>query len=123
MFSYVIRRLLLAIPTLIGMTAVVFFIMAFSPGGTAADLIAKGEGMKPQEREAIKAYLNKRYGLDQPKIVQYVRWLNQISPVGFHTQPEREALQENWARAQLKPKARDNPALVTRIADATHVSA
>src|SRR5438034_2640650 len=83
MFSYVIRRLLLAIPTLIGMTAVVFFIMALSPGGTAADLMTKGEGMKPQEREAIRAYLNKRYGLDKPLIVQYVRWLNRMSPIGI----------------------------------------
>jgi peptide/nickel transport system permease protein len=119
MFSYVIRRLLLAVPTLIGMTAVVFFIMALSPGGTAADLIAKGEGMKPQEREAIRAYLNKRYGLDDPVYKQYFRWLNQISPFGFHTQSDREVLQDEWARERVRAKRDNDAALVTRIADAT----
>lgn len=123
MFSYVIRRLLLAVPTLIGMTAVVFFIMALSPGGTAADLIAKGEGMKPQEREAIRAYLNKRYGLDQPVYKQYVYWLNQISPFGFHTQAEREALREDWARTRLRAKREADPALASKIAGAVGVSA
>src|SRR5512133_1265768 len=123
MFSYVIRRLLLAVPTLIGMTAVVFFIMALSPGGTAADLIAKGEGMKPQEREAIRAYLNKRYGLDQPVYKQYVYWLNQISPFGFHTQAEREALREDWARTRLRAKREADPALASTIAGAVGVSA
>ena len=82
MFSYVIRRVLLAFPTLIGITLVVFFIVAWSPGGTAADLMTKGEGMKPQEREAIRKYLNDRYGLDKPLIVQYGRWVNAISPIG-----------------------------------------
>jgi ABC-type dipeptide/oligopeptide/nickel transport system permease component len=80
MLSYIIRRLLLAIPTLIGMTAVVFFIMGLSPGGTAA-MLAKDAQLKPQEREAIKKYLEARYGLDKPLIVQYGRWLKEISPV------------------------------------------
>jgi ABC-type dipeptide/oligopeptide/nickel transport system permease component len=80
MLSYIIRRLLLAIPTLIGMTAVVFFIMGLSPGGTAA-MLAKDAQLKPQEREAIKKYLEERYGLDKPLIVQYGRWLKKIAPV------------------------------------------
>src|SRR5258706_14099590 len=122
MFSYVLRRILLAIPTLVGMTAAVFFIMVLSPGGTAADLAAKGEGMKPQEREAIKTYLNKRYGLDKPKIVQYFRWLNQMSPFGFRTADDRELLQEQWARTQIKTKqAGNSPANVTSIARATNL--
>ena len=80
MVSYVLRRILLAIPTLIGMTAVVFFIMALAPGGTAA-MLTQGAQLKPQEREAIKRYLEERYGLDKPLIVQYGRWLGKISPL------------------------------------------
>ena len=80
MLSYIIRRLLLAVPTLIGMTAVVFFIMGLSPGRDGGDA-RQGRQLKPQEREAIKKYLEERYGLDKPLIVQYGRWLKKISPV------------------------------------------
>ena len=80
MLSYVLRRLLLAIPTLIGMTAVVFFIMALSPGRPSA-ILAAGLQLKPQEREALKRYYDERYGLDKPVYVQYARWLTKISPL------------------------------------------
>src|SRR3954454_7794868 len=82
MISYLIRRLLLVIPTLIGMTVLVFFVMALSPGGAGADL-SKGEGMRPEERRALQKYLNERYGLDKPLMVQYLRWLNRVSPIGL----------------------------------------
>jgi ABC-type dipeptide/oligopeptide/nickel transport system permease component len=80
MLSYVLRRLLLAIPTLIGMTAVVFFIMALSPGRPSA-IMAAGLQLKPQEREALKRYYDERYGLDKPVVVQYFRWMSKISPL------------------------------------------
>lgn len=83
MLSYIIRRLLLLIPTLLGTTVVVFSVMAASPGSVGANLLSAEGDMRPEEREAIRAYLNKRYGLDQPAYIQYLRWLNQISPVGF----------------------------------------
>src|SRR4051794_15110579 len=84
MTTYLLRRILLVIPTLIGMTMLVFFVMALSPGGAGADL-SKGEGMRPEERRALQKYLNERYGLDKPLLVQYVRWLNRVSPIGFKT--------------------------------------
>lgn len=83
MLSYIIRRLLLMIPTLIGITAVVFFIMAASPGGVGGSLLDQMGEMEPGQAKAIRDYYNKRYGLDKPAYVQYGRWLNQISPVGF----------------------------------------
>ena len=84
MITYLLRRILLVIPTLIGMTMLVFFVMALSPGGAGADL-SKGEGMRPEERRALQKYLNERYGLDKPLLVQYVRWLNRVSPIGLKT--------------------------------------
>ena len=84
MISYLIRRLLLVIPTLIGMTMLVFFVMALSPGGAGADM-GRAEGMRPEERRALQKYLNERYGLDRPYIVQYGHWLNNVSPIGFKT--------------------------------------
>ena len=83
MLTYLVRRLLLMIPTLLGITIVVFAVMALSPGGVGAQLATETMDMKPQERQAIMDYYNKRYGLDQPAPVQYLRWLNNVSPIGF----------------------------------------
>lgn len=83
MLSYIIRRLLLLPPTLIGITAVVFFIVALSPGGIGASLLSAEGNMRPQERALRQKYLNERYGLDRPYLVQYLHWLNNVSPIGF----------------------------------------
>ncbi len=83
MTSYIIRRLLLLVPTLVGMTAVVFFIIALSPGGIGASLLSKEMQLRPAERKALEDYYNKRYGLKDPAVVQYLRWLNRVSPIGF----------------------------------------
>jgi peptide/nickel transport system permease protein len=122
MLSYIVRRLLLAIPTLIGMTAVVFFIMALSPGGTAADLLSKEGQMKPQEREAIRKYLNERYGLDLPLYKQYFRWLNHISPFGFRSAQEVNRLQEGQAREWARQYRQSHPDFPARVARALDVS-
>ncbi len=83
MFNYVVRRLLLIVPTLVGMTAIVFFVVASAPGGIGAAMLSNEMGMRPAERELRRKYLNERYGLDKPLIVQYGRWLHRVSPVGM----------------------------------------
>jgi ABC-type dipeptide/oligopeptide/nickel transport system permease component len=83
MLNYLLRRILLMLPTLLGVTVVVFAVMVMSPGGLSAQTLVGGMDMKPQEREARIAYYNKRYGLDQPAPIQYLRWLNHVSPIGF----------------------------------------
>src|SRR5688500_5164375 len=88
MLSYIVRRLLLMIPTLIGITLLVFLVMGMAPGGVAGAMLSGSGAMRPQERAEREAYLNKRYGLDQPLRVQYGRWLNRVSPIGFRTYPD-----------------------------------
>ena len=88
MLTYLLRRLLLMIPTLLGITIVTFAVMVLSPGGISAQSLIEGASMKPQEKAALEAYYNKRYGLDKPAPVQYLRWLNNVSPIGF-TQDEQ----------------------------------
>lgn len=83
MLTYLARRLLLMIPTLLGITLVVFTVMAASPGGLSVQNLVDTQGMEPEARKALEDYYNKRYGLDQPAPVQYLKWLNNISPVGF----------------------------------------
>lgn len=83
MLGYIVRRLLLMIPTLVGMTMVVFFIMALSPGGIGGSLLNDMGELESQQARIIRSYYNDRYGIDQPLMMQYLRWLNQVSPIGF----------------------------------------
>ncbi|MBN4060940.1 ABC transporter permease [bacterium AH-315-I18] len=84
MLTYIIRRLMLMVPTLLGVTAVVFFIMAMAPGGFGGSVLnEQGAQTEGDEARRIREYFERRYGLDQPAIVQYGRWLNQVSPLGF----------------------------------------
>lgn len=79
MTAYLIRRLLLMIPTVIGISFLVFMLVALSPGGVKARLAA-GSG-DAAVRAVEEAYLARRYGLDAPVIVQYGRWLARLSPI------------------------------------------
>jgi ABC-type dipeptide/oligopeptide/nickel transport system permease component len=91
MIAYLIRRLLLMIPTLIGITFLVFMLIALSPGGVGAALrFAGGSGQSGQDARAQQAYLEDRYGLDDPAIVQYGRWLARISPIKFGARDQRD---------------------------------
>lgn len=83
MANYIIRRFLLMFPTLLGMMAVVFFIMKASPGDPVEMLLGRQGEVEPGNATQERNYIRKRYGLDKPVVVQFGRWLNQISPVGF----------------------------------------
>jgi len=87
--TYILRRLLLMVPTVIGMTLLVFLLVAASPGGIGAALtVAAGGQMDSSTRAAQQAYLEDRYGLDDPIVVQYLRWLGRVSPVKFGTRDQ-----------------------------------
>lgn len=90
MLIYLFRRILLMIPTLLGITVVVFTVMALAPGGISSDSLVNGMDMKPEQKQALRDYYNKRYGLDDPMPVQYLRWLNNVSPIGFTFNEQRE---------------------------------
>src|SRR5436190_21694177 len=87
MTGYFIRRLLLIVPTFIGITLVVFVIIHFVPGGPVERQIllhlgggASGEageiGARGVEisKEAV-AQMNQYYGFDKPVYVRYGEWL------------------------------------------------
>ncbi|NOX91185.1 MAG: ABC transporter permease [Gammaproteobacteria bacterium] len=83
MHIYLLRRLLLMIPTLLGITIVVFSVMAAAPGGISAQSLVEGQNLEPQAKKALEDYYNRLYGLDSPAPIQYLRWLNNVSPIGF----------------------------------------
>lgn len=100
MLNYILRRLLLVIPTLLGSTAVVFFVIALSPGGIGASLLTAEGQLKPEERRILRDYYNKRYGLDEPPWKQYFKWLNRMSPIGFRVNDDDGKM--NLARPAVK---------------------
>jgi ABC-type dipeptide/oligopeptide/nickel transport system permease component len=72
MLSFVLRRLLLAVPVLLGVSVLVFLILHLTPGNPA--LVVAGPDAPPEViREVEKAL-----GLDQPLYVQYGRYLGRI---------------------------------------------
>jgi peptide/nickel transport system permease protein len=73
MLRFVVRRLLLLVPILLGLSIVVFFWIRALPGGPAQALL--GERATP---ETI-AQIERQYGLDQPVHVQYWKYLERTT--------------------------------------------
>ncbi|MFC1434573.1 ABC transporter permease [Streptacidiphilus sp. N1-3] len=69
MRRFLLRRLLLAVPTLLGVTVVVFATVALVPGDPVGNFL--GPGAPP----AARAALTRRLGLDRPLPVRYAVWL------------------------------------------------
>jgi peptide/nickel transport system permease protein len=69
MLRYLIRRLLLTIPVLLGVATLVFALIHFIPGDPAQAML--GEGASP----ADVAQLRERLGLDRPLLAQYASFL------------------------------------------------
>ena len=95
MTGYIIRRILALIPVLLGVSFLVFLILYLAPGDPA--LIILG----PKANATSLAQLRHDLGLDQPFLIQYLRWLWRV-------------LQGDWGRSiQLKREVL--PLILTRF--------
>lgn len=77
MFIYVLRRLVVAVPTLFGVTVLIFVAMRVIPGDPIAMMGGQGQStyvLTDEEQEAARASL----GLDQPLHLQYLSWIGDI---------------------------------------------
>jgi peptide/nickel transport system permease protein len=92
MFGYLIQRLLLMIPTFIGITLIGFLIMRLAPGDPAELRAAgglgaaAGAGISTEKRGAVDeamAQWRAQYGLDKPLHVQYWVWLKNLATLSF----------------------------------------
>jgi peptide/nickel transport system permease protein len=72
MLKYILRRLLMMIPVMLGVIFLVFFIISLTPGDVAAMIL--GDGATP---EAI-VELREEMGLDDPIIVQYANYMKDL---------------------------------------------
>ena len=67
---FLARRLLLAVASLLGISAVLFTVLSLAPGDVFAELITN-----PAVPPEVVANLRSQLGLDQPVYIRYVRWL------------------------------------------------
>ena len=78
MLAYILRRVLLMIPTLLIISLISFAVIQLPPGDYLSSYVAtlrdQGDIVDEQELEALKA----RYGLGQPIYVQYYKWISGI---------------------------------------------
>lgn len=87
MRAYILRRLLLLIPTLLGITLALFLLIQIVPGGPVEEMLSKvreaaalsggadaSKAISAEEVEQIRAY----YGFDQPAWKRYLIWLGNV---------------------------------------------
>ena len=70
MSKYLVRRLLISIPALLGISLVLFTVLALAPGDPFEELATN-----PNVPAEVRANLRTQFGLDDPIPVRYVRWV------------------------------------------------
>jgi len=66
---YLLRRLLISVPVLVGISIVLFSILALAPGDPFGEL-----ALNPNIPPEVRLNLRKQFGLDDPLVVRYARW-------------------------------------------------
>jgi len=74
MGQYLLRRLLIAIPSLLGISVILFTVLALAPGDPFEEL-ATNPAVPPE----VRATLRVKFGLDDPVPVRYLRWLSAMA--------------------------------------------
>ena len=99
MFAYVVRRLLLMIVTLFGISIVIFTLLRVVPGNIVDILFDAAGYVDP----ADKARLEKELGIDRPLVVQYASWIGGIvrGDLGFSYVSEKPAHDEILPRIPI----------------------
>ena len=70
MGNYLLRRLSIALPSLLGISLILFVLLALAPGDPFGEL-ATNPNIPPEVREALRL----KFGMDDPIIVRYLHWL------------------------------------------------
>jgi peptide/nickel transport system permease protein len=73
MWGYIVRRLLLGIPTLLGVTVIVFSLMHLAPGDPISAMLP------PDAPQEVVQMIRQQMGFDRPLPVQYWLWLTRVA--------------------------------------------
>ena len=68
--TYILRRVLIALPSLLGISVVLFTVLALAPGDPFGELASN-----PNIPAEVAANLRKSFGMDDPIFIRYFRWL------------------------------------------------
>ncbi|OCB78635.1 ABC transporter permease [Flavobacterium crassostreae] len=79
MLTYFLNKLGYALLTLYGVITVIFFLFHVLPGDPARMMLDQNENSEQL------ALIKKKYGFDKPLTTQYVYYLNDVSPISFHS--------------------------------------
>ncbi|WP_407168813.1 ABC transporter permease [Bradyrhizobium sp. ORS 111] len=74
MSQYILRRLMIAIPSLLGISLVLFVVLALAPGDPFGEL-ATNPNVPPEVQAALRA----KFGLDDPIYLRYLHWLSAMA--------------------------------------------
>ncbi|MCE5335465.1 MAG: ABC transporter permease [Desulfobacteraceae bacterium] len=89
MKSYLIKRLLQIIPTILGITFITFVIIQLAPGNPAMLKLQMGQGQAELGEKGISEQIIQQtkelYGLDKPLPVQYLLWVKRVFTLDFGT--------------------------------------
>jgi len=98
MLRYIAQRLIAVIPTLIGVSLLVFIAIRLVPGDAIVTMLGTEAGMlTANQRAALESY----FGLDKPATVQYVTWMGDVlqGDLGFsirHGKPVLDLILERF---------------------------
>ncbi|MCC6703418.1 MAG: ABC transporter permease [Thermomicrobiales bacterium] len=81
MAQYIVKRLLLAIPTIVGAITLVFFAMHLAPGDPMSLFIPPD--LPPARTEELQREVNAKYGFDKPLYQQYIDYVGRLSRGDF----------------------------------------
>ena len=79
MIRFILRRLLLSLPILLGITIITFGIIHLTPGGFTSVHMDMNPNVSPDSIARLQAL----YGLDQPVTIQYAKWLGRLGRLDF----------------------------------------
>lgn len=102
MGAYIVRRLLLMVLTLFGMSILIFVMLRLVPGDIA-DILVDAAGIADSKE---KAKIAAELGLDRPIVEQYGKWIGGLSrgDLGFAYVSERPAIEEIAPRIPISAK-------------------
>jgi peptide/nickel transport system permease protein len=78
MGQYFLRRLLIAIPSILGISVILFTVLALAPGDPFEEL-ATNPNVPPE----VRTMLRQKFGLDDPVAIRYFRWLGEMAQGNF----------------------------------------
>ncbi|MFA5422641.1 MAG: ABC transporter permease [Phycisphaerae bacterium] len=99
MTTYIIRRLLLMLPTMVGITIMVFAVSRLAPGDPVSLSMGPGGQLDAERAADVRKARMELYGLDKPIPVQYANWLKRVVTFDFgdsikHHRPVIELIKE-----------------------------